>query len=116
MARMAKSKKSKPTETEVAASGKAQNPPPEQPSESTVKPVVSGHPEQDTPPATIDEERDFESFYLKQVTAEFADDLDKLRRNASDFNEKSVPILIDALKATADVYSEEEKAKAMGTR
>ncbi|KAL8928481.1 MAG: hypothetical protein Q9208_001715 [Pyrenodesmia sp. 3 TL-2023] len=75
---------------------------------------VSEHLEQSAPPATAQqEELDFESFYLKQVTTEFADDLDKLR-NASDFNEKSVPILIDALKATAGVYSEEEKAKAMG--
>ncbi|KAI4186569.1 MAG: hypothetical protein LQ348_004203 [Seirophora lacunosa] len=62
---------------------------------------------------TQQDKSDFESFYLKQVTAEFADDLDKLR-NASDFNEKSVPILIDALKATAGVYSEGDKAKVMG--
>ncbi|KAL9584143.1 MAG: hypothetical protein Q9212_002302 [Teloschistes hypoglaucus] len=56
---------------------------------------------------------DFESLYLKQITAEFADDLDKLR-NAPDFSEKSVPILIDALKGAARNYSEEEKAKVMG--
>ncbi|KAL9000863.1 MAG: hypothetical protein Q9169_000618 [Polycauliona sp. 2 TL-2023] len=55
----------------------------------------------------------FETFYLKQVTAEFADDLDKLR-NASDFNEGSMPILIEALKNTASVYSEEEKADVLG--
>ncbi|KAL9598767.1 MAG: hypothetical protein Q9219_004264 [cf. Caloplaca sp. 3 TL-2023] len=61
------------------------------------------------------EEEDFESFYLKRVTAEFADDLDKLR-NASDFNEESLPILIDALKGTAGVYSEEEKARIMGKK
>lgn len=59
------------------------------------------------------DETDFESFYLKQITAEFADDLDKLR-NAPDFSEKSVPILIDALKAAARNYSEEEKSKVMG--
>ncbi|KAL8735553.1 MAG: hypothetical protein Q9166_000721 [cf. Caloplaca sp. 2 TL-2023] len=66
-------------------------------------------------PASSNEpkETDFETFYLKQVTTEFADDLDKLR-SASDFSEKSVPILIDALKGTARTYSEEEKAKAMG--
>ncbi|KAL8864335.1 MAG: hypothetical protein Q9174_007391, partial [Haloplaca sp. 1 TL-2023] len=58
-------------------------------------------------------EIDFETFYLKQVTAEFADDLDRLR-NANDFNEKSLPILIDALKGTAGTYSEEDKAKVMG--
>ncbi|KAL9018552.1 MAG: hypothetical protein Q9185_004154 [Variospora sp. 1 TL-2023] len=69
---------------------------------------------QDTPP-TPQDETDFESFYLKQVTTEFADDLDKLR-NASDFTEKSVPILIDALKATAGMYSEGDKMKVMGKR
>ncbi|KAL8693989.1 MAG: hypothetical protein Q9218_001288 [Villophora microphyllina] len=58
-------------------------------------------------------ETSFESFYLKQITAEFADDLDKLR-NAPDFSEKSVPVLVDALKATARNYNEEEKAKVMG--
>ena len=56
---------------------------------------------------------DFESFHLQQVTAEFADDLDKLR-NASDFTEKSMPVLIEALKDTARTYSEEEKEEVMG--
>ena len=59
------------------------------------------------------EETDFETFYLKRVTAEFADDLDRLR-NANDFNENSLPILVDALKGTAGTYSEEDKAKVMG--
>ncbi|CAL8577770.1 hypothetical protein XPA_003586 [Xanthoria parietina] len=56
---------------------------------------------------------DFESFHLQQVTAEFADDLDKLR-NASDFTDKSMPVLIEALKDTARTYSEEEKREVMG--
>ncbi|KAL8812191.1 MAG: hypothetical protein Q9200_001231 [Gallowayella weberi] len=59
------------------------------------------------------EKTGFEAFYLKQITTEFADDLDKLR-NASDFNDKFLPILIDGLKCTARTYSEEEKAKVMG--
>ena len=54
----------------------------------------------------------FESFYMKQVTTEFADDLDKIR-NASDFDEKSLPILIEALKQGTSMYSEEEKRKVM---
>ncbi|KAI4105525.1 MAG: hypothetical protein LQ339_003367 [Xanthoria mediterranea] len=56
---------------------------------------------------------DFEGFYLQQVTAEFADDLDKLR-NASDFTDKSMPVLIEALKDTARTYSEKEKEEVMG--
>ena len=54
----------------------------------------------------------FESFYMKQVTMEFADDLDKIR-NASDFDEKSLPILIEALKQGTSMYSEEEKRKVV---
>jgi ribosome assembly protein 3 len=47
------------------------------------------------------------------VTAEFADDIDKIR-NASDFTEKSVPVLIQALKQGAYSFSEEEKERIMG--
>ena len=56
---------------------------------------------------------DFESFYMKQVTSEFADDLDKIR-NASDFNQNSLPTLIEALKQGTSMYTEEEKRKVMG--
>lgn len=52
---------------------------------------------------------------MQQVTAEFADDIDRLR-NANDFSEKSVPVLIEALKQSACVYSEEEKRTVMGQR
>ena len=57
---------------------------------------------------------DFESFYLQQVTTEFADDLDKIR-NANDFGEKSLPMLVAALKQGVGMYSEEERRKVMGT-
>ncbi|KAL8785744.1 MAG: hypothetical protein Q9213_003211 [Squamulea squamosa] len=82
---------------------------PREPSE----PTLPSHPKHGSSDKVEDAETDFEAFYLKQVTAEFADDLDKLR-NANDFNEKSMPVLIDALKMTARTYSEEEKAKVMG--
>ena len=50
------------------------------------------------------------------MTAEFADDLDRVR-NASDFkDEKSVQVLIEALKGAASLYSEEEKRGMMGGR
>lgn len=55
---------------------------------------------------------DFESYYMKRVTAEFADDLDKLR-NAPDFSEQSVPILIQALRRGSKGFSEEEKEIVM---
>ncbi|KAK3715553.1 hypothetical protein LTR37_007041 [Vermiconidia calcicola] len=52
----------------------------------------------------------FEDFYLKQATKEFANDLDKLR-SAADFNERSVPILIAALKQGTTCFKEEERIK-----
>jgi hypothetical protein len=55
---------------------------------------------------------DFEAFYLKAVTEEFADDIDKMR-NASDFSAESLPILIAALKQGAALYGPEERARIM---
>ncbi|KAL8674924.1 MAG: hypothetical protein Q9168_000728 [Polycauliona sp. 1 TL-2023] len=72
------------------------------------------HHSQQIDPSDGTDQTDFETCYLKQLTTEFADDLDKLR-NASDFNERSMPILIQALKDTAGVYSGEEKADVMGS-
>ena len=63
---------------------------------------------QSTPPP----KEGFESYYLKQITAEFADDIDKLR-NAPDFSAQSVPILIQALKKGSKGFTGEEKEKLM---
>lgn len=52
----------------------------------------------------------FSDFYLKKVTNEFSDDLDQLR-NADDFNEDSIPILISALQQGASLYSIEEQRR-----
>ena len=60
-----------------------------------------------TPP-----KEDFESYYMRRVTAEFADDIDKLR-NAPDFSEQSVHVLIQALRQGTKGFSEEEKEKIM---
>ncbi|KAL8804524.1 MAG: hypothetical protein Q9182_002532 [Xanthomendoza sp. 2 TL-2023] len=104
---MGKSKKSKPAPTESAGDAPTTKSPPK-----SSEPVLSKSTEQ--PISSNDAEKtDFEAFYLKQITTEFADDLDKLR-NASDFNDKSLTILIDGLKCTARTYSEEEKAEIMG--
>ncbi|KAL8915504.1 MAG: hypothetical protein Q9171_000069 [Xanthocarpia ochracea] len=101
---MGKSKKPKSAATKPAGDTRAV--------ESATEPGLPSRPELVSSTSKV-EETDFETFYLKQITAEFADDLDKLR-NANDFNEKSMPILIDALKSAAHTYSEEEKAEAMG--
>lgn len=56
----------------------------------------------------------FEAFYLKQVTAEFANDLDKLR-SAGDFREeRSVGILVEALKQGVACFSKNERMRVGG--
>ncbi|CAF9920214.1 MAG: hypothetical protein HETSPECPRED_004196 [Heterodermia speciosa] len=103
---IAKSKKSKPLEEKPVDTGA---------STLTSKPhnglSESKSIEQSpNPPAAS---KDFESLYLQRVTAEFADDIDRLRK-ANDFSEESLPILIEALKQGACVYSEDEKRAMMG--
>lgn len=50
----------------------------------------------------------FEAFYLRNVTVELADDLDKVRA-AGDFSDEKLGILVKALKQGADLFSAEEK-------
>lgn len=74
---------------------------------------------QTSPPAQYemqkpkDPEQTFEEFYLKQATKEFANDIDKLR-SAPDFNERHVPILVQALKQGTACFSKEEKQRIGG--
>lgn len=56
---------------------------------------------------------DFDSWYLRQMTGEFADDLDRMR-GANDFTDASLPVLIQALKECAATYTEEQKGKIVG--
>lgn len=55
----------------------------------------------------------FEDFYLQQITKEFADDIDKIRQ-AGDFKESSLPVLVAALKQGATIYTEEERRDYIG--
>ena len=57
-----------------------------------------------------DPEKSFDDFYLRQVTQEFANDLDKLR-SAKDFSERSVKVLVEALKQGSACFSVEEREK-----
>ena len=72
------------------------------------------------PPQPLEEAKDYEykpedfdNYYLKKITSEFADDLDRVR-SSGDFGDKSLPILIAALKQGSSIYSEEEKRMVMG--
>jgi ribosome assembly protein 3 len=62
------------------------------------------------PPSKVLE--DFSSIYLRKVTAELADDLDKVRE-AKDFKSSSIPMLIHALKQGGSMYSAEEKRRVV---
>ena len=54
----------------------------------------------------------FDEWYMKQLTARFADDLDALRQS-EDFTDDSVPMLIECLQQCAEVHTEEEKRIVM---
>ncbi|KAJ4290990.1 hypothetical protein N0V90_010186 [Kalmusia sp. IMI 367209] len=59
---------------------------------------------------------EFSSIYLRKVTTELADDLDKVR-DAQDFRASSLPMLVHALRQGASIYSTEQQrrvANAMG--
>lgn len=57
-------------------------------------------------------EADFTSWYLRQVTKELDEDLDKIRA-ASDFKDSSLPILINALQQGTSLFSKEEKQRIL---
>ncbi|KAF2667045.1 hypothetical protein BT63DRAFT_458005 [Microthyrium microscopicum] len=56
---------------------------------------------------------DFDAFYLRKVTMELQEDLDKIR-SAVDFKDSSLPILISALQQGSSLFSEAEKSRIMG--
>ncbi|KAF2239464.1 hypothetical protein EV356DRAFT_528062 [Viridothelium virens] len=58
----------------------------------------------------IEAEEAFKGFYLRKVTEELAEDLDKAR-SASDFSERSLPILIEALKQGVGTFTKEERIR-----
>ena len=71
------------------------------------------HPLRSEPESSQNSKRDFASFYLRRITEELADELDKIR-SANDFSEGSLPILIHALQQGQSIFSEEEKRRVMG--
>jgi hypothetical protein len=63
-----------------------------------------------TPALEAAAEQNFASFYLRQTTQEFADDLDKLR-TASDFNDRSVELLVDSLQKGTACFSKQDRIR-----
>ncbi|KAH8661401.1 ribosome-assembly protein 3-domain-containing protein [Tricladium varicosporioides] len=54
----------------------------------------------------------FTKFYMQQATTEFAEDLDKLRQ-ASDFKDDALPILIEALQQGTGMWDAEERRRVV---
>ncbi|KAF1970363.1 hypothetical protein BU23DRAFT_538056 [Bimuria novae-zelandiae CBS 107.79] len=80
------------------------------PSPSTSSSSLAPHSQ---PAATSNPAEEFPSIYLRKVTVELADDLDKVR-NAADFKVSSLPMLVHALRQGASVYSGEERRRFVG--
>ncbi|KAI9703970.1 MAG: hypothetical protein M1820_005752 [Bogoriella megaspora] len=55
-------------------------------------------------------EEAFQNFYLQKATEEFAEDLDAVR-SAGDFSDRSLPILINALKQGTSTFSRNERMR-----
>ncbi|ESZ96761.1 hypothetical protein SBOR_2831 [Sclerotinia borealis F-4128] len=55
----------------------------------------------------------FTAHYLQRATTEFSEDLDKIRE-ADDFNENALQILVHALKQGTEVWGEEEMKRIVG--
>ena len=53
-------------------------------------------------------EEAFTSFYLRQMTTEFAEDLDKIR-SAGDFDNKSISMLVAALQQGRSCFTKDER-------
>lgn len=64
------------------------------------------------PQSKVDE--DFNAIYIRKITTELADDLDKVR-SAQDFKANSIPMLIHALKQGESLFNAEEKRRVVGT-
>jgi len=107
----------------VAKKPKTSEPKPTKSSKSkTKKRAVSASPTPDTEiPATAQEainatrqpsstaaEDAFTTYYLRQITTNFADDLEKIR-GASDFKANSLPMLIEALSQGRSCFRESER-------
>ncbi|GAM84875.1 hypothetical protein ANO11243_028770 [Dothideomycetidae sp. 11243] len=55
-------------------------------------------------------EAEFADFYLQKVTAEFSDDLDKLR-SAPDFKESSIEVIVQALQQGQSCFEKEDRIR-----
>jgi ribosome assembly protein 3 len=55
----------------------------------------------------------FEEYYMRLVTTEFGDDLNSVRMS-KDFGDKSLPMLVRALKQGVNIFDADEKRIVVG--
>ncbi|KAA8909790.1 ribosome-assembly protein 3-domain-containing protein [Sphaerosporella brunnea] len=55
----------------------------------------------------------FEEYYMRLLTTEFGDDLNSVRMS-KDFSDKSLPMLVRALKQGVNIFDADEKRIAVG--
>jgi len=55
----------------------------------------------------------FEEYYMRLITTEFGDDLNALRQ-AKDFGDKSLPMLVRALRQGVNIFDKEERRVVIG--
>lgn len=56
----------------------------------------------------------FTSYYLQRATKEFAEDLDKIR-NADDFKNDAIPVLVNALSQGTSVFSPADQRRIVAS-
>lgn len=54
----------------------------------------------------------FEEYYMRLITEEFGDDLNNVRE-AKDFEDRSLPMLVRALRQGVNIFNPEEKRAAL---
>ena len=67
------------------------------------------------PELTSEGTRAFGQYYMQRVTLEFAEDLDRIR-NADDFHDGTVQLLIHALQQGTSILSIEDKQRVVTAR
>lgn len=56
----------------------------------------------------------FEEYYMQLVTSEFGEELNQVRK-AKDFNERSLPMLVRALRMGVNIFDAGEKKAVVGS-
>lgn len=55
----------------------------------------------------------FKRYYMQNLAMEFAEDLDQIR-NAEDFNDGSLPVLVNALEQGTPIFTTDEQRIVLG--